>query len=366
MGWASRERITGLVVGLAFSGLVLSSWLTWLEISSGSVCPEVLGVPACYLVMFGYAAVVSGAWKSEPTGVGAAFLGAALVAGVGGYLSVLELSGQEVCPRFAGLPMCFVSAAAGVLLLAGLARRSTLGGRDAAGSHSLYQVSTSSALVRGVFGGTVTVRDLLEHGDFGLGTFAGLDGEMIVTEGQCYRITAMGRVSVAEPHREVPFALITTFSPDIRSEIGEADLDAMLAHVDTLRSSENLFVGIRAHGTFHQLTMRAICRAEPGETLLQATEHQSKFEVASVEGTLVGFWTPEHAQSLGIPGYHLHFVSGDRTVGGHVLGLKAAGLAIDLHTESDLHIAFPETEEFMRANLGGDHRRELDAAERGS
>lgn len=363
---ASFERITGMIVGLAFSGVVLTSWLTWSELSSGGTCPIVLGVPACYLVLFGYVAVVSGAWKSDQMGTRAAVMGAVLIVGVGASLSLREVSGEDICPTFAGLPLCYVSLAAGLLLLAGLVWRARVStGDDAADSHSLFQVSTSSALVRGVFGGTLTVRDLLRHGDFGLGTFADLDGEMVILDGRCFRMTAMGRASPAEPDREVPFALVTTFSSDLRSEVDEADLGELSTHIDSLRPSDNVFAGIRVRGSFSSLAMRAICRARPGETLLEATEHQSNFEVTSIQGTLVGFWTPEHARSLGIPGYHLHFISEDRTVGGHVMGLAGRSLAVELHTESDLHIALPETEEFLRANLDGDHREDLDAAEHG-
>jgi acetolactate decarboxylase len=43
---------------------------------------------------------------------------------------------------------------------------------------TLYQISTSSALVEAVYGGSVYSSVLLEHGDFGLGTFEGLDGEI--------------------------------------------------------------------------------------------------------------------------------------------------------------------------------------------
>ena len=123
MAKVSSDRITGMVVGLAFSGLVLTAWLTWSEITIGEVCPSVLGVPACYLVMFGYAAVVSGSWRSDRLAAWAAILGSGVVIAVGGYLSALELAGRAVCPRFAGLPMCFVSLAAGVLVLLGLLLR---------------------------------------------------------------------------------------------------------------------------------------------------------------------------------------------------------------------------------------------------
>jgi acetolactate decarboxylase len=66
---------------------------------------------------------------------------------------------------------------------------------------------------------------------------------------------------------------------------------------------------------------------------------------------------------VSVPGYHLHFISADRTVGGHVLGLRARELSVRLQTESDLHLALPETAEFLTADLSGDHREELRRAE---
>ena len=230
--------------------------------------------------------------------------------------------------------------------------------------HSMFQVSTSSALVEGVFGGTTTVDDLIRHGDFGLGTFADLDGEMILIDGECFRATADGELSLAGSEREIPFAVVTRFVPDITRGIGsDVDLATLTEHMDEMRPSQNLFVGIRVDGVFERLTMRAICRALPGESLVDATGHQSEFTVASMEGTLVGFWSPEYTRSMSVPGYHLHFISVDRTVGGHVLGLRARELSVRLQTESDLHLALPETAEFLTADLSGDHREELRRAE---
>jgi acetolactate decarboxylase len=59
-------------------------------------------------------------------------------------------------------------------------------------NHSMYQISTAGALVDGVNKGAVCSRTLLEHGDFGLGTFENLDGEMVVVDGVIYRSAATG------------------------------------------------------------------------------------------------------------------------------------------------------------------------------
>ena len=43
----------------------------------------------------------------------------------------------------------------------------------------IFQTSTMAALLDGVYEGNVSIRELLRHGDFGLGTFNILDGEML-------------------------------------------------------------------------------------------------------------------------------------------------------------------------------------------
>lgn len=232
--------------------------------------------------------------------------------------------------------------------------------------HSLFQVSTSNALVKGVFDGSTTVGELRAHGDFGLGTFDGLDGEMIMIDGNCLRATAGGSVSQAGDDREVPFALVTWFEPDVEATRESVTSLADLARaLDGMRPSENLFAALRLDGIFDTLSMRAACPARPGEGLLAATTHQSEFEMEGLRGTLVGFWAPEYARSVSVPGYHFHFISDDRSVGGHVLGLRAHDLTVALHTERDLHLSLPETEDFLAADLRGEHGDELDKAETG-
>jgi acetolactate decarboxylase len=230
--------------------------------------------------------------------------------------------------------------------------------------HSLFQVSTSNALVEGVFEGAVAVGDLKRHGDFGLGTFEDLDGELIMLDGECYRATAEGAVTTPDDEEGTPFAVVTVFTPDIESRLDSIpSLDGLESRLDVLRPSGNLFVGVRGDGRFGRVSLRAACRAAPGEGLVEATGHQSEFEATEITGTLVGFWAPEYAGSVAIPGYHFHFISSDRSLGGHVLDLTAEEVDLGIHIEADLHIALPESAGFLAAELSGDHSAELEEAE---
>lgn len=230
--------------------------------------------------------------------------------------------------------------------------------------HSLFQVSTSNALVQGVFAGAITVGELRSHGDFGLGTFAGLDGELLMLDGTCYRAGFGGQVTTVDDGQEVPFALVTRFITDLENRIeAMPDIHSLTAAIDRILPSENLFVGIRVDGAFGSLMMRAACPARDGEGLLEATRHQSEFQIDDIEGTLIGFWAPEYSRAVSVPGYHFHFLSADRTMGGHVLDVRSGPHLVQLQTESDVHLAMPETAEFLAADLTGDHHNALRAAE---
>lgn len=232
--------------------------------------------------------------------------------------------------------------------------------------HALFQVSTSSALVKGVFAGAMTIAELRRHGDMGLGTFAGLDGELVMIEGECFRATAGGVVARADDELEVPFALVTRFVPDLEAEADRvSDIRSLQLQLDRHRPSQNIFAGVRVDGVFDGLMMRAACPARGGEGLVAATQHQSEFSAGGVEGTLIGFWAPDYTRAVSVPGHHLHFISADRSLGGHVLEMEAGRLRIQMQLESEVHLAIPETEEFLSADLEGDHRHALDVAETG-
>jgi acetolactate decarboxylase len=230
--------------------------------------------------------------------------------------------------------------------------------------HTLYQVSTSSALVEGVYQGAVRIETLREHGDLGLGTFEDLDGEMAIVDGHFYQVRGDGSVSEAGDSVLSPFAVITHFSPDASIDLNEcSDLNALTRQFDQLRDSDNLFYALRVDGHFDCVRTRAVARADEGVRLVQATAVQPEFEFHDLTGTLIGFWTPEYAKTLNVPGYHLHFLSADRTKGGHLLECSGSNLHLEIQRTGDYHIALPETENFLKADLTRDPGADLAKAE---
>jgi len=230
---------------------------------------------------------------------------------------------------------------------------------------TIFQVSTSGAIVQGLYQGCVTVADLRRHGDVGLGTFEDLDGEMILIDGRCYQARSDGQVVEAPDDALTPFASVVNFAPDSEGEVeGVTSLDDLDSRLDGLRTSKNGIVSFRITGHFQAMHVRAACRTPSGVDLVTATSAQSLFEYHDVPGTLVGFWSPEYTQAISIAGYHLHFISDDRTKGGHVLDLNAEHLHVEVNDVNDVRLAIPETTAFLEADLTGDHSEALDVAER--
>ncbi len=230
--------------------------------------------------------------------------------------------------------------------------------------HTLFQVSTAGALVEGVYQGAVSVGVVREHGDFGLGTFEDLDGEMVVLDGHVFRVSSNGEVHEVPDDASTPFAVVTRFGdPDAVVVDAVDDLAALTAAVDTRRDSANVFFAVRVDGHFDAVHVRAACRTAPGVPLAVATEQQAEFELAGVDGTMVGFWSPPYASGVEIAGYHLHFLSDDRRAGGHVLDCRGRGLRVRVQEESDVHLALPDTAAFRAADLTDDPTADLDRAE---
>jgi len=230
---------------------------------------------------------------------------------------------------------------------------------------TLFQVSTTGALVQGVYRGAMTLGTLKEHGDFGLGTFDGLDGEMVALDGAFYQVHASGKIEQPPDTTLIPFAVVTNFRPSHRADLPAFNsLTDLTTALDRLRRSDNLFFAVRIDGTFASMHTRAACKAKEGESLIAATAHQAEFTMKDAKGTTVGFWTPPYARSLNVSGWHLHFLTDDRKGGGHVLECSGMGFAAAVQDLDDVRLAIPETREFLEADLTQDPTAALNITEK--
>ena len=222
----------------------------------------------------------------------------------------------------------------------------------------IYQYSLLNALMDGVCETGISASTLLSKGNQGLGTFARMNGELILLDGQVWQLQAGGNIREADDADQIPFAVATTFVPEQTREVslaGKEDIDRVLDGFND--HAKNLFMIYRVDGVFNWLKCRTVRGQEyPGQPLSELGKKQSVEKYQNIEGTIVGFRTPTNWQGFGVAGEHLHFISKDRSAGGHVLEVQddAAGsgkVTMRMAVASNVHVELPTSEDFNAAKL---------------
>jgi acetolactate decarboxylase len=234
--------------------------------------------------------------------------------------------------------------------------------------HVLFQASTIGALLEGAFEGDLTFAELAEHGDLGLGTLNHLDGEMIALDGEFFRADVEGGIRLVEPQERTPFAVVTRFEAtvDERMPAGERSHDDLLACLDELIPAAASSCAVRLDGRFPLVRARSVPRQEPPyRPLTEVVADQHVFELADVRGTMLGFRFPSYAEGIEVGGYHLHFISADRSRGGHVLDSRSGGLRVRIDPSDDLHVELPPRVELADPDLAAATHAAVEAVERG-
>lgn len=209
--------------------------------------------------------------------------------------------------------------------------------------HVLFQASTIGALLDGAYEGDLSFAELAEHGDLGLGTLNGLDGEMIALDGTFYRADVDGAIHPVAPEEMTPFAVVSEFTPTIEATLeGPLSHEALLARLDELIPAGASSCAIRLDGDFELVRARSVPRQMPPyRPLTEVVAEQHVFELADVTGTMVGFRFPAYAEGIEVGGFHLHVIDEERSRGGHVLGSRCRGLRVRLDPSDDLHVELP-------------------------
>ena len=234
--------------------------------------------------------------------------------------------------------------------------------------HVLFQASTIGALLDGAFDGDLSFAELAEHGDLGLGTLNHLDGEMIAIDGGFFRADVDGNVTRVAPEERTPFAVVTRFEPTIDEQLpaeGRSH-EELLAQIDRLVPEGASSCAVRLDGRFERVRARSVPRQHPPyRPLTEVVADQHVFELAGVEGTMLGFRFPAYVEGIEVPGYHLHFISADRRRGGHVLDSRSGALRSRIDPSDDLHIELPPQVELEDPDLAADTHAAVAAVEHG-
>jgi acetolactate decarboxylase len=187
-------------------------------------------------------------------------------------------------------------------------------------SHELFQTSTVQALLAGGYDGDVTLAEVLEHGD-------------------------LGDCTLTRPERsaKTPYAVVVPFAPDppiaLRGPFGEAELEARLGERVTQAKRPT---AVRVDGRFADVHVRSVPRqAPPYKPLAEVIEQQQISVLEEASGTMIGFCFPDALDGIEMVGAHLHFLSDDRTRGGHVLSYTLLEATALLDGATGLHVELP-------------------------
>jgi acetolactate decarboxylase len=229
----------------------------------------------------------------------------------------------------------------------------------------IYLSSPVNALVEGIYEQNVPLTEIQKHGDFGLGTFNDLDGEMVLLDGQVYRVGGDGTVSQVAPTVKTPFACVTFYqSMSYENSPGEMNYPQFLNWLTNLMPSPNLFYAFRIEGRFKKVKTRSVPKQANYRPLVEVTKDQPEFHFQDVAGTLVGFFTPTFMASLSVPGIHLHFLSDDRQKGGHLLECEITQARAEIQFLYTLELGLPLSLDYLTWDFQRDIKKDLDQAEK--
>lgn len=235
--------------------------------------------------------------------------------------------------------------------------------------NKVYQVSTLQALALGYSRAVIRVEELLQEGDTGLGTFEDVNGEMIVMDGHCYRADQNGSITVVDPQTGVPFAAVAKLygeqqfplkdMPDIESI--RTELTRKIEEVFGLNSMHI----VRIDGEFTMVDARSEAPYRSHHiSLKEMLSHtQNAFLFENIRGSLVGIYFPDYMDGINMPGWHLHFLSEDRTKGGHVFDVSIREGAAKVDKISNIFINLPKEAAFDTYSLKQDLQEEIKSVE---
>jgi len=232
-------------------------------------------------------------------------------------------------------------------------------------SETISQFSTIDAILQGIYDGPATFGEVRRYGDFGIGTVNHLDGEMLALDGVFYQITGDGLVHVIKDKEKTSFATVAFFNPRHHSlEKQVSSLRLLQKRLDSRLGSKNFFWAIRIDGIFSSMRVRSISRQHPPyRPLVEVTKSEAVFRFSNIPGTLLGFRSPPYIKGINVPGYHFHFISNDRTKGGHVLGCSLLEAKASWSCHRTFQMMLPNDSAFRHADFSEHDAEALRKAE---
>ncbi len=231
---------------------------------------------------------------------------------------------------------------------------------------AISQFSTMNALMQGLYETDFDYGHIKKYGNFGIGTFNELDGEMVALDGKFYQVKSDGLVHNVNDSIKSPFCIVKFFRPDRTINLkGKNDYVHIIERLDREIPSKNIFYAVKIEGRFSSIKTRSVPRqAKPYQKLAEAAKEQSVFEFKDIDGALIGFRFPDYMSEINMGGWHLHFISKDSTCGGHVLDCVVVDGQITIDESSGFYLKLPRTADFLKADFEKLDKRALEKIEK--
>jgi len=231
---------------------------------------------------------------------------------------------------------------------------------------AISQFSTINSLMCGLYDAEFNYARIKKCGDFGIGTFNALDGEMVALDGRFYQVKSDGSINNVTDSMKSPFCLVKFFQAGEKIQLnGERDYNGIIEKLEHSIASKNLFYAARIDGKFKYIKTRSVPRqGKPYKKLADAAKEQSVFEFKDIEGTLVGFRFPDYMSEINMAGWHFHFISRNGLAGGHVVGCVANNGTIGIDEASNFCLKLSRMDSFRDAALHKPDKQVLEKIEK--
>lgn len=218
----------------------------------------------------------------------------------------------------------------------------------------LTQIGTLNSLMMGDYDAVITVKELLDKGDIGIGTYEGLDGEAIFLDGVAYNSRADGTTSIMNPTDKVPFGTVAKFDESVKeNQISFNDIDDLKLELEKQLPSKNFFYMIKIEGSFNVRIRSCYKQEKPYEPLYKVAKDQREYDF-NEDGYVIGVYCPNYVQGMNLPGWHIHFLSKDYKHGGHILKLKSNNASYKINELDSWNVILPHTNGFENWDLTQD------------
>jgi acetolactate decarboxylase len=228
-------------------------------------------------------------------------------------------------------------------LAAAVTLRRQRGGACAAGD-AVFQLSLANVLLDGGYDGVTTLGEVMPAGDHGLGTVDRLDGELVVVDGEPWRVDSTGHAAIMPAETRTPFVVLTTMESPSRIRVRDLDRDGVAAEVERLVDDPAAVVAVRLEGRFERVLVRSVPAQDPPYrpyAEVCATD-EVRWEHHDFEGVFVGFRFPDLDTGATIGGLHLHGLDLGRTTGGHNHELVVHDAELSVATTHEIALALPD------------------------